>query len=347
MSRFSISKRKIAVIFLFVVVVTIEWFSYQLCALSWTDLTSFPKDKSVRILLVSDAQILGYKYEPPLIGYITRWDADRYVSKTFSLARRHVDPDVIVFLGDNMDEGSQADDKHFEEYSQRFYKIFQRGGVKSLFVPGDNDIGGEGPDIVTDEKISRFRRRFHENQKVHHQFLRFVRVNYFTGTIEKFDNVTKHKKILISHFPLIPAFRSFGKRVIIETRPDLIFSGHEHRSNHFVGNRSTGEFIEVEKLAARGYLWKFDLNSEYLHEIMIPTCSYRMGMADMGYGAAIIEQDGTLHYTVLWLPRRYAQFTCYLIALVIVCLFLAWNPVSSLFNPKFAALNCLSLNGKK
>ena len=33
----------------------------------------------------------------------------------------------------------------------------------------------------------------------------------------------------------------------------------------------------------------FDLNDkESLYELMIPTCSYRMGVDSMGYGAAVI-----------------------------------------------------------
>jgi hypothetical protein len=40
-----------------------------------------------------------------LLGIITRWDSDRYLSKTFSWAKYAYNPDVVVFLGDLMDEG--------------------------------------------------------------------------------------------------------------------------------------------------------------------------------------------------------------------------------------------------
>ena len=48
----------------------------------------------------------------------------RYLAKTFIYALNHVRPDIIVFLGDLTDEGSNANDGDYELYVKRFNKIF-------------------------------------------------------------------------------------------------------------------------------------------------------------------------------------------------------------------------------
>ena len=35
----------------------------------------------VRVLFVGDPQIQGYRDEPAVLGYITRWDSDRYLQR--------------------------------------------------------------------------------------------------------------------------------------------------------------------------------------------------------------------------------------------------------------------------
>ena len=48
----------------------------------------------------------------------------RYLSKTFGLAYGYVSPDVVIFMGDLLDEGSTAKDIDYETYFQRFQRIF-------------------------------------------------------------------------------------------------------------------------------------------------------------------------------------------------------------------------------
>ena len=47
-----------------------------------------------------------------------------YLSKTYSHALHHVQPDVVVFLGDLLDEGSKASEDEYQSYMQRFSAIF-------------------------------------------------------------------------------------------------------------------------------------------------------------------------------------------------------------------------------
>ena len=55
------------------------------------------------------------------------------------------------------------DESLFSAYTERFNSIyggFDRSVKTFIYVPGDNDIGGEGGDPVTDEKIRRFKDHF-------------------------------------------------------------------------------------------------------------------------------------------------------------------------------------------
>ena len=69
------------------------------------------------------------------------------MQKSFSLAYGYARPDAVIFLGDLFDEGSRATDDEFKDYVDRFRKLFPLPrSVKVAFLPGDNDVGGEGRD---------------------------------------------------------------------------------------------------------------------------------------------------------------------------------------------------------
>lgn len=117
----------------------------------------------VRLMLVADAQIQGYANEPlgPL-GYVTRHDADSYLSEAYKYIKNRERPDVVAFLGDLLDEGSLASttETQFQEYALRFLKLFPSSDAQSIFVPGDNDIGGEGSEPLTHAKAASFELQF-------------------------------------------------------------------------------------------------------------------------------------------------------------------------------------------
>ena len=58
-----------------------------------------------------------------------------------------------------LDDGSECNDETFQSYVRRFKGIFDTKALK-IYVPGDNDIGGEGGDAVTAKKIKRFQQNF-------------------------------------------------------------------------------------------------------------------------------------------------------------------------------------------
>ena len=77
----------------------------------------------LKFLFVADSQIQGYLNEGST-GPIKRWDIDRYLSKTFSWAMYAYEPQVVIFLGDLIDEGSEADEDDYLDYVIRFKNIY-------------------------------------------------------------------------------------------------------------------------------------------------------------------------------------------------------------------------------
>uniref|UniRef100_K1R919 Calcineurin-like phosphoesterase domain-containing protein n=1 Tax=Magallana gigas TaxID=29159 RepID=K1R919_MAGGI len=230
---------------------------------------------SVVILLVADPQIQGYQFEGSIIGPFARWDADNYLRKTFSFAAAHTKPDIVIFLGDLMDEGSQATPNEYRDTYYRFLNIFSHSpNVKRIYIPGDNDIGGEYRDYRTPQKVDRFEKHFEQvDGIIRHEFVDFIKpVAYICNDCMRQD--------------------------------DFSWSVHQRDLTHMHGFM----FENISRSA------------ECLTEIMVPTCSYRMGEPHMGYGVAVLDKNGGLHYGILWNPNRYRVLYSYIIVWIFVIL---------------------------
>lgn len=53
-----------------------EYLDIKFRSLTWIKPSKTDKDFS--ILLIADPQLIGYRNEPYFIGWLSRWDADRY-----------------------------------------------------------------------------------------------------------------------------------------------------------------------------------------------------------------------------------------------------------------------------
>ena len=72
------------------------------------------------------------------------------------------------YLGDLIDEGSEATREEFDGYADRFLSMFPaKSKSTTIYLPGDNDIGGEGVDPVTLAKIARFEGKFGPAQLIY------------------------------------------------------------------------------------------------------------------------------------------------------------------------------------
>lgn len=82
-------------------------------------------------------------------------------------------------------------------------------------------------------------------------------------------------------------------QVLSKLNPAIVFSAHDHKSVHFVGDLDTLERTLVGTLVKNKYAhnqpsWRFQNVKNKVNEVLVPTCSYRMGMLSMGYGAALL-----------------------------------------------------------
>ncbi|XP_052068550.1 uncharacterized protein LOC127707834 isoform X1 [Mytilus californianus] len=327
-----------------------ECFIYIIQSFRWPDIgiadyRNYEEEQV--ILLVSDPQLQGYQMEPPFpIGSFSRWDIDRYLTRTFGLVYHHVKPDIILFLGDLIDEGSTAVDEEYHYAYQRFIDVFSAAEyTKKIYIPGDNDIGGEGRDFRTQKKVDRFVKNFEnitgvstfgfiDYIKLDMQFPepRFLEKRMLATSFG--DKLGPGIHILLTHNTILPRDKPFVISILQQVRPHLIFSGHWHKANVFLCNDCMKDDDSSWSVKQRNIEdmkgWMVTNLTEKpfsITEIMVPTCSYRMGVPNMGYGVAIIRKNGELSYTVLWTPERYKMLYGYLVAIcvcLLVCLASRW-----------------------
>ena len=222
---------KLSLMIIFGAIAYNEFLAYYLSYLTWPSLpTKSSTPDWLRVLLVADPQIQGYCNEG-FYGRIRRWDIDRYLTKNYGWAWSKYQPNVVVFLGDLLDEGSIAEDDDYDVYVARFkaiYGLYQDGkcgdDCNAIFVAGDNDIGGEGGDKVTKAKVERFNRNFPSKPKYtfvgKNLTLNIVPVNTLLDKLDdpdvgdfRYANLIDETKssalnVMVSHIPVLPFLRA-------------------------------------------------------------------------------------------------------------------------------------------
>ncbi|XP_049529699.1 uncharacterized protein LOC125948068 [Anopheles darlingi] len=307
-------------------------------SLQWSELQC-ETDSCVKVLLVADPQILGNTFGKKLYWPLANFDSDRHLKRTYKRAVQHTTPDVICFLGDLMDEGNVADDVQFANYFSRFVDIFTQPTADTLmlFIPGDNDVGGVGLEALPmrSDRVLRFKQYFNvQDEWLAHSSLRFIHVNRMEMTMAESTYLSKTEQqtytVLLSHVPLLRSTDTFTYQAIDEFQPNVIFSGHEHKSLHIKTHRNRlqqGVTFAPLNTAGGSRHEVLEFNLDYLRdtrellEFVVPTCSYRMGEMKIGYGYAMFDGD-KLRYTVLWTSQRIYQLAAYsmlLIPLKLVC----------------------------
>ncbi|XP_046654580.1 cell division control protein 1-like [Daphnia pulicaria] len=315
-------------LFFFILCLTVfhnEYFVYWHDSMKWPHVNCLQSENRhcQRILIVSDPQILGIH---EVLGWIAYSDSDRYLAKSFYYALHYIKPDVVVFLGDLMDEGSTSTDDDYQFYKTRFSAIFDISKFKSkiIYLPGDNDIGGEGVDHVTRSKIERFNTNFPNQMENISGNIQFVVVNRIIGdfslpSVSTFDDKFR---VVLSHIPLTFIPGIFSREVMLQLKPNVIFSAHDHRVAMATTRKNDSRYFEVGSFVDDSTVIKKQINDQDCTEVIWPTCSYRMGVVKSGYGFATIGNDGQMEVGVLWIHSRF--WTLYLYLLVIAtCLVLS------------------------
>ncbi|XP_017777817.1 PREDICTED: uncharacterized protein C630.12 isoform X2 [Nicrophorus vespilloides] len=290
---------------------------YQYHSKKWNQLDC--KQKCNRILLVADPQLIGLKNEVlHFLTPLTIWDSDRYLRKTYEDVYKFTEPDIVIFLGDLFDEGSTATNSEYKSYADRFFNVFNipSNFAKTIYIPGDNDIGGEGYEIVKGDSLMNFEDVFFQQDVLDVGTNTFYKINRLTKTWPKMQEDKEFYKvdkirIGLSHVPLIFQPGGFVEKVIRNLEPHVIFAAHEHKSMIVTMD---GILQTVRKLIPVSEedndVYTFTLGMTDMYEFVVPTCSYRMGTKRIGYGFATIE-NGEINYTVLWSPSRLDQLKNY------------------------------------
>ncbi|XP_065367477.1 metallophosphoesterase 1 homolog isoform X2 [Calliphora vicina] len=303
-----------------------EIFIYYFNRTSWQEINC-KLDNCTRMLLIADPQLLGLTYDKSFYSGVARYDSDRYLQKTFQQALTFTKPHIICFLGDLLDEGNVASPDEFQSYVQRFRSIYKtHEDIRLIHIPGDNDIGGENGEYISNLNIHRFEEAFTQRDIFDYNLLRFFKINRMMLDFTNPDRLNNKQKLRIglSHAPILIGGGPLLRAILTELDPHIIFSGHWHESRIFI-HPSTKVISFYEPTVKHFNLKQMKEQQHSYLEIMVPTSSYRMGKTNIGMGYAVLE-NYDLSYTVLWLPNRFISLLVYVFWLLFVfCMILTFR----------------------
>ncbi|EFO93945.1 hypothetical protein CRE_12792 [Caenorhabditis remanei] len=306
-----------ALLLAFVVLWNESW-SYWWLSTQWPEHEE--NGRCDRIIIVADPQLIGYRNEK--YGAIARWDSDRYLSTGYGYAKWRFRPNAVIFLGDLFDEGLESNDDEWHETYERFVGIYTiDAGDNSIYIAGDNDIGGES-EIISESRRNQFNNYFRNNVTDLKNRYSFSETYLFEN--QNLKHLTKAQasiaKIMLTHVPyLVEGY----KHTDVGLNMDLILSAHDHTTGIYEYQRSAPRAVLFTRVSDASPTYIKTIGpSEPLIELQTPTCSYRMGVYSMGYGALSICRlnDGyrstQVQYSVMWLPSRFAQLFLYLFTVI-------------------------------
>jgi ethanolamine phosphate phosphodiesterase len=221
------------------------------------------------------------------------------------------------------DEGSIVDEDSFNLHKKRFDKIFKTPtNIKSIFIPGDNDIGGEGSEPVKYDKVERFNSNFgNESMWSYGSEFDVMSVNLITRKYNSYNLASNFNKIriLISHYPVLTHYLS--KQVINEFQPMFVFSAHDHETKISALNRQD-QTISFPTLLTTQQIFDIDClkENQKIIEISVHPLSYRMGTLTIGFSQAIFD-DKKLFYSPIFVLSRFYQLLIYILTFIFLILF--------------------------
>lgn len=95
--------------------------------------------EEAKIMVLTDVHIMGKRKSI----WVDKKIREHQMKQSFSISTRLFEPDIFVFLGDIIDEGSYSKDEDYDQYVDDFKRIFHIDKTKheAIFVPGNHDIG--------------------------------------------------------------------------------------------------------------------------------------------------------------------------------------------------------------
>lgn len=75
-------------------------------------------------------------------------------------------------------------------------------------------------------------------------------------------------------------------------QPHLLFTGHEHKAMIINVDAIIRQDHHIIPLTPEtNQIHSFNLGAGDMYEVLVPTCSYRMGTERIGYGFAVIGKE--------------------------------------------------------
>lgn len=105
----------------------------------WPPISRIVEDKKpLHALIIADIHLLG-----PIKGHwLDKLYREWHMERAFQTALFLHKPDVVFILGDLFDEGDMVNRQQFQNYVQRFKRIFRTPKSVPIFsVAGNHDIG--------------------------------------------------------------------------------------------------------------------------------------------------------------------------------------------------------------
>ncbi|KAF8532545.1 Metallo-dependent phosphatase-like protein [Gautieria morchelliformis] len=122
-------------------------FVWSLLGCRWPDknLTLNNPALATHILLIADPQILdhdSYPGRPQWLKCLTQYIVDFNLRKNWNAVIATLEPHMVIFLGDMMDNGrSTIDESAYDRYYARFRSIFQLDSSTPVYyLPGNHDV---------------------------------------------------------------------------------------------------------------------------------------------------------------------------------------------------------------
>lgn len=100
----------------------------------------------------------------------------------------------------------------------------------------------------------------------------------FLGVVEE-DRRSFHAPVVLSHVPMSLSNQA-REKIFNELRPRVVFSGHTHKAGE--------QKFELEEEKNVAHYKEKEEGPLDVTDYTVPTCSYRMGVSQMGYGAALL-----------------------------------------------------------
>lgn len=341
--RFVLRIVHLLTILLVVVVFYCEWWDHRQHHQQWPTIdllhspdssadpsSSSSSSSSLVLLLVADAGIdSGGDYSG---GNVAQWDLQRYIRRNFLAALDHVRPDVVVFVGSTIAPTLKSVDVGYQQvyrYMQLFSDVFplpddvRAIGVGEVWLPSNLSEITVSSLARVRETAKRFSLVFSRPLPYCVKFTCFFEssnvtdrasvtpVHHLTGDRRHFTGVLLSRSPVTCNPPYTATLTHTVADMLVSLGVSVVFSAHQHRSYISIQNKLTNAIYRRQSLSD-STLQHINLHDDNVVELVVPTCNYQHGKHRVGFGVAKIDAEGSLHYSVLWLPPRRRHLALYL-----------------------------------